>query len=114
MNFREDYQSPIGKLRVLGLVEGLSFVLLVFIAMPLKYWMGMPIFVRIVGAAHGLLFVWLAMEIAQAVFGHGWEAKKGAKVFAAALLPLGPFLIDRWLKGEQESFDAARSAPLGG
>lgn len=106
MEFRRNYGSPIGKLRVLGFVEGISFVLLVFVAMPLKYWMGVPIFVRILGTAHGILFLWLGAEIAQAVFGRGFPVKKGAIVFAATLFPFGPFLIDRWLEKEQRQFDA--------
>lgn len=106
MNFRENYKSPIGKLRVLGFIEGLSFVLLVGIAMPFKYWLGMPLLVRVLGSVHGFLFVWLCAEIAQAVFGKDWPARRGALVFLAALFPLGPFFIDGWLKKEQKAFDA--------
>ncbi len=108
MDFRREYRSPIGKLRVLGFVEGTSFVLLVLVAMPLKYWFGMPIFVRVVGTAHGVLFLWLCAELAQACFGRGFAMKKGALVFGAALFPFGPFLIDRWLEKEQREFDASR------
>lgn len=107
MNFRENYRSPIGKLRVVGFLEGISFVLLVAFAMPFKYWLGMPIFVSVVGSAHGFLFVWLCVEIAQAVFGKDWPLRRGAIVFFAALFPLGPFFIDGWLKKEQEAFDVA-------
>lgn len=107
MNFRENYKSPIGKLRVLGMIEGLSFVLLVAVAMPFKYWLGMPILVRVLGPLHGLLFVWLCAEIAQAVFGKDWPLPRGAIVFGASLVPLGPFLIDSWLKRQQTEFDAS-------
>lgn len=107
MGFRENYKSPIGKLRVVGFAEGVSFVLLVGLAMPMKYWLEMPIFVRVFGPIHGLLFVWLCAEIAQAVFGKDWPIRHGALVFLASLFPLGPFLIDGWLKKQQETFDAA-------
>ena len=43
--------------RWVAFLEGLSFVLLLFVAMPLKYWAGLPLAVRIVGMVHGLLFV---------------------------------------------------------
>lgn len=105
MNFIENYKSPVGKLRVLGFIEGVSFVLLVGIGMPMKYVFGMPIFVRVLGPIHGALFVWLCAEIAQAVFGKDWPIRRGAVVFAASLFPLGPFLIDGWLKKQQAEFE---------
>jgi integral membrane protein len=44
-------------LRILGNIEGVSYLLLLFIAMPMKYYFGMPMAVKIVGMAHGVLFV---------------------------------------------------------
>jgi|SRR5690606_40163887 len=104
MTLHENFASPIGKLRVVGFVEGLSFVALVLLGMPMKYMADMPIFVRILGPIHGVLFVWLCYEIAQAVFGHDWPKRRGLVVFMAALFPLGPFLIDGWLKKQQAQF----------
>lgn len=110
MNLIESCKSPLGKLRVLGLIEGLSFVLLVGLAMPLKYGLGMPIFVRILGPIHGVLFVGLCAEILKVVFGKGWPIARGAVVFGASLFPLGPFLIDGWLKKQQAEFDGPQSS----
>jgi integral membrane protein len=104
MGIAEMYRSPVGKLRVVGFLEGLSFVALVGIGMPLKYGMGEPLVVRIAGPLHGFLWVWLCLLIAQAVLEKGWSAKAGGIVFLASLFPLGPFLIDRWLKRQQEAF----------
>ncbi len=49
--------TPLNRFRAIALLEGLSFVLLLFIAMPLKYLAGMPLGVKVVGWAHGMLFV---------------------------------------------------------
>lgn len=110
MDLRRTYASPVGRLRLIGFVEGLSFVALMGIGMPMKYWMGNPIGVRVLGPIHGVLFLWLCMEIAQAVLGKGWPKGRGVVVFIAAWLPFGPFVIDSWLKKQQLEFDAGSSA----
>ena len=60
-------RSPIGRLRAVGLAEGVSFLLLLGVAMPLKYAAGYPQAVRIVGWVHGLFFMgycWTLFETA--------------------------------------------------
>ena len=49
--------TSVGRLRLAGITEGISFLVLLFIAMPLKYWAGMPLAVKYTGWAHGVLFV---------------------------------------------------------
>ena len=51
------FKTSLGRLRVIGWWEGLSFLLLLGIAMPLKYWFGRPEYVRVLGMAHGALFL---------------------------------------------------------
>ena len=51
------FQSPIGRLRIIAFLEGVSFLLLTGIAMPLKYMAGMPMAVKIAGMAHGVFFI---------------------------------------------------------
>ena len=93
--------SPLGRLRLCGLAEGASFVVLLGVAMPLKYLAGIPLAVRIVGAVHGALFVLLVILIVRAVAEMDFPWSKAAKVFFAALVPFGPFLIDGWLRREE-------------
>lgn len=102
MSAPEALRALIGKIRLMGFLEGLSFVALMGVGMPLKYLYGEPLVVRITGPVHGILFVALCLLLAQAVLEKGWSGKKGTIVFAAALFPFGPFFIDRWLKREQE------------
>ena len=49
--------TPLRQLRLVALLEGTSFVVLLFIAMPLKYLADLPLAVRIVGSVHGALFL---------------------------------------------------------
>lgn len=93
-------KTAIGRLRVVGLLEGTSFLVLLGIAMPLKYLLGLPLAVKLVGWAHGLLFVLFCVALAQAARSGSWSLLRAASVFVAALLPFGPFLIDSRLKRE--------------
>jgi integral membrane protein len=94
---RMKLSSAIGRLRLLGVLEGISFLLLMGVAMPLKYWAGIPEAVSVVGMAHGALFLAYVAAILQAHLEHGWPVKRSALLFVAALLPFGPFVADRKL-----------------
>jgi integral membrane protein len=85
-------------LRLLALTEGVSFLLLLGVAMPLKYMAGMPMAVKIAGWIHGILFVALCYVLLRVTLEHRWPLGRAGLVFIAALLPFGPFVIDRRLK----------------
>ena len=93
-------RRPITALRVVGLAEGASFLALLFAAMPLKYLAGLPIFVQIVGALHGALFLLYVAAALYAFRAHRWSYGKLATTLVASLLPAGPFFIDRRLRDE--------------
>jgi len=90
-------------LRKAGIAEGISFLVLLCIAMPLKYFFNQPMAVTVVGWIHGILFV--------AFLSLAWEVKSDrsknmkwfATAFAAALLPTGTFFFDKKLKQEANS-----------
>jgi integral membrane protein len=92
-----DFSSPIRKVRSVGCIEGVSFLLLMGVAMPLKYLAGQPLAVKYLGWAHGLLFIALCLMIFQAWMGGHLSFKAACLTFIAALLPFGPFIIDRRL-----------------
>ncbi|CAN5476577.1 DUF3817 domain-containing protein [soil metagenome] len=96
-------KSSIGRLRAVGMMEGTSFLLLLGVAMPLKYLADQPLAVRYVGWAHGLLFVLYCFVLLSAMLEHRWGMLKGFKLFVAALLPFGPFVADRSLKTDQQA-----------
>jgi integral membrane protein len=85
-------------LRITALVEGTSFLLLVGVAMPLKYFAGMPLAVKYTGWAHGVLFVGLCLLLLQVMLAARWSLGRGALVFVAALVPFGPFLLDKHMR----------------
>ena len=90
-------------LRQLALVEGISTLVLFGIAMPLKYFAGMPLAVRIVGSLHGALFVALVIMLLLAIRKVPISPALAAAGIAAAVVPGGPFVLDRHLA----RFDAA-------
>lgn len=91
-------RHPLSRLRMVGLAEGISFLLLLGIAMPLKYLAGMPLAVKYVGWVHGLLFVLYVLALGQATAAQLWSPVKAAALFLAAVLPGGTFVADRWLR----------------
>ena len=97
------WKTPIGRLRGLGIIEGISFLVLVGIAMPLKYMLDMPMAVKVFGWAHGVLFMAYCGALVLAQQAHDWSVFKAFKLFVAALIPFGPFLVDRGLKEEDEA-----------
>lgn len=86
---------------LIGRAEGVSYLLLLFIAMPLKYLADMPLAVKYTGWAHGLLFVLYIVAIVLAGSERKWSIWKMFLFFLAALLPFGPFVAEaKLLKGE--------------
>jgi integral membrane protein len=86
------------RFRIVGLAEGVSFLLLLFISMPLKYIYNFPQAVKLNGWLHGILFIsfiYLAFEVmGNFNKGFGWFMK----AFVAAFIPFGTFIFDRSLK----------------
>lgn len=88
-------------LRRAGIAEGISFLVLLCIAMPVKYFLKQPMAVTVVGWIHGVLFM--------AFLFLAWEVKtdrnKSIKWFGAAflasILPAGTFFFDKKLKAEE-------------
>jgi integral membrane protein len=89
-------------LRLVALLEGVSFLLLLFVAMPRKYLFEDPSWVRVVGMAHGVLFIAFVIVLVQAASEHGWPLKRASGAFVASLIPFGTFVLDRTLKREQQ------------
>ncbi|MEN3943901.1 DUF3817 domain-containing protein [Prosthecobacter sp. SYSU 5D2] len=95
-------------LRQIALLEGGSFLLLLGVAMPLKYLADMPMAVKVVGWAHGVLFVVFLYALLQVMLKTQWSLARCAVVFVASLLPFGPFLLDRRMRewGSEAKKDA--------
>lgn len=91
--------TSLGRLRLVGWLEGLSFLLLLGVAMPLKYLAGQPEWVRVVGMAHGVLFLAYGAAAVQAALENGWALRRILLLVVASLVPFGTFYADaKWLR----------------
>ncbi|TDG36381.1 DUF3817 domain-containing protein [Pedobacter changchengzhani] len=93
--------STLSIFRKIAVAEGISYLLLLFVAMPLKYFAGLPLAVKYTGWAHGLLFVLYAVFLIMAWQEQKWKFGKAVLIFLASLLPFAPFVVDRKLKDER-------------
>ena len=89
--------NSIQTLRILGNIEGISYLLLLGIAMPMKYFFGFPMAVKIVGMAHGVLFIAYCLLLALQMRANKWNLLFGIYLFVATLIPFGTFVTDRKL-----------------
>ena len=93
--------TAIGRMRIVGILEGISYILLLGIAMPLKYLANMPAAVSIVGMAHGILFICYCLTILLALLNGNISFVRSVQAFIASLLPFGPFFMDRKLADDE-------------
>lgn len=87
--------SEVKQFRVVSALEGISYLVLVGIGMPLKYLAGAPEVVQIAGRVHGGLFVLFVIALVRAVIAASWPWSRAARLFALSLVPFGALLIDR-------------------
>ncbi len=82
------------RFRAIGIAEGVSFLLLLGVGMPLKYMYGQPLGVKFIGWIHGMLFIAYFFHATQLSQTEKWSAKKLVASFFAAILPFGTFVFD--------------------
>ncbi|UYQ91138.1 DUF3817 domain-containing protein [Chitinophaga horti] len=98
------FKTPIGRLRIIGFFEGISLIVLMFIAMPLKYWADAPLMVKIVGPAHGVLVVLFIMMTLSAGVTYRWKFLNVSwKVLAACIIPFGTFYVDKHILAPEDA-----------
>jgi integral membrane protein len=86
-------------LRVVSIAEATSFLVLLLIAMPLKYAGDMPQAVSLVGPIHGVLFLALVALVLAGRGELGWDGRRTVLALIAAVLPLAPFFVERyWIR----------------
>jgi integral membrane protein len=89
--------------RKIAFAEGVSFIVLLFIAMPLKYFAAMPMAVTIVGGLHGILFVAFVILAREVKNEYKMSWKWLGKALLASILPFGTFYMDKYWKKEEEA-----------
>ncbi|MET0244990.1 MAG: DUF3817 domain-containing protein [Flavitalea sp.] len=90
-------------LRKIGFAEGLSWLLLLGIAMPLKYIAKEPLPVKIVGWIHGILFISYLVQLLRVQIAYRWPFKFTIFGVVAAFLPFGTWFYDARLKKEEKA-----------
>ena len=89
--------SELKKFRLINKIEGISFIILLFIAMPMKYSFGYPMATKVVGMLHGLLVFAFIYQIIEAKKEAGFTLKETALYSILSLIPFGSFYTDKLL-----------------
>jgi integral membrane protein len=90
--------SELKKFRIINKIEGYSFLILLFLAMPLKYVMGFPVATKIAGMVHGILFLIFIYQLLEARSEEGFGKKETLWYFILSLVPFGSFYTDKLLR----------------
>ena len=98
ISMRKRYYDMLEKLRKVGIVEGISLIILFFIAVPVKYIMGEPLLVRIFGSIHGLLWLYLLYNLHTVYKASLIEKETAIKIVVASVIPFGFLFIDKTVK----------------
>ena len=102
------FSSPVGRLRVISLVEGLSFLTLLTFAV-LKRTNDWPTGVHVMGPVHGGLFILYLLATWDVSKRLGWATSTTVKVALAAVPPFAPFFVERWLRTQEQPKAPARA-----
>lgn len=92
--------KKVKQFRYVGITEAISFLVLLGVAMPLKYIYGIPEAVKFFGWAHGVLFMAYVAQLMYLSNQLKWDMGRVSVYFLAALLPFAPFYVDRKLRSE--------------
>ncbi|RXJ88152.1 DUF3817 domain-containing protein [Arcobacter sp. CECT 8985] len=90
--------------RFISAVEGFSYLILIFIAMPIKYILGNPYIVKVVGMSHGVLFILFSISLFLTLKRLNWDKGFAFQLFVLSLIPFGAILIEKKVKIENNKF----------
>ncbi len=88
-------RTVLNRFRVISAIEGLSYLLLVFIAMPIKYMGENPYPVKLLGMIHGVLFIIFMISLFESKIREKWDIGLMFQLFVLSLLPFGAFIIEK-------------------
>lgn len=92
------FSTALNRFRLISAIEGLSYLILVFIAMPIKYLGDNPIYVKIFGMAHGVLFIIFMISLFEVKTRDKWDTGFMFQMFVLSLIPFGAFIIESKVK----------------
>ena len=88
-------KNSVKKFSLINTIEGWSYLVLLFVAMPMKYMLEMPMAVKIAGMAHGVLFIVFCILLVITWQDKKWEFKENILFFIASLIPFGTFFTKK-------------------
>ncbi len=94
--------NSVKKFGLINTIEGYSYLILLFIAMPLKYFFTLPIAVKIAGMTHGILFIVFCILLVQSSLNTKWAFKETLTFFIASLIPFGTFYTKKRIQNYEE------------
>ena len=100
------FKTPLHSFRTVGYAEGTSFLVLLGIAMPLKYAAGIPELVLVVGWVHGVLWMLYVLAALRTSVAYRWSFGTLLWAGVASVLPFGPFVFDRWVRKKYPEAEA--------
>lgn len=86
--------------KIVSLLEGISYILLLFVAVPIKYIQGNPEYVKLLGMPHGLLFVAYIILAIMLKYELEWKNKNFIIICLLSVLPLGTFFVNKFITKE--------------
>lgn len=89
-----NFKTSLGRFRIISFVEGISYIILVFICMPIKYIGGNPYPVKVFGSIHGGLFVLYCLLLLITMIERRWKFMTSVWLFLASLIPFGNFIAE--------------------
>lgn len=97
------FSTKIGRLRILALLEGLSLIVLIGIAVPLKYLFQDQALVKAMGPVHGMLFILFIINTISVGIEYKWKFKETTwKVLLACIVPFGTFYVDHTILSKMQ------------
>ncbi len=94
-------KDALSRFRVISAIEGLSYLLLVFIAMPVKYIGENPYPVKVFGMIHGVLFIIFMVSLFETKLRKSWDVGFVFQLFVLSLIPFGAFFIEKKVKPKE-------------
>lgn len=92
------FKTALNRFRIISYIEGLSYLTLLFIAMPIKYIGENPYPVKVIGMTHGILFILFMIFLFETMRKYNWENRFSLKLFVYSMLPFGSFIIEKRVK----------------
>jgi len=101
------FSEPLHRFRILALIEGISFLLIFGVSLPLKYMLGYTTIPYIIGMSHGVLFVLYVIMAIELIIRRRVTFFQFLRIIFASIIPFGTFFNDKMLKEQQLKFSKA-------